>query len=259
MNIGIIISIIIALLIISVIITGIIQKREQIAAQKRQQAAQFYYRAQNALDMIELMRAIPISSEIIQFLLSLVVQSLKTTRSIWPKQLNISQEISRAEMHLEGYKAKTSQRIPLPADEQSLSITTARLKKFMQYLKALHHAAVLPENYFEKWHKKLYQDLARIDIEGLLKLATRAAENSKPGTAKNYLTLAKSRFDVYVLDPTYKNEQLQLLNSILQQLKDTANSNQEEDPKSSGYQPGNRHEGVQLGDAEDIFTEKKKW
>lgn len=250
MNIGIIIAVILGLLVLSVVITGIIQKREQIAAQKRQQAAHYYYRAQNAQDMIELMRAIPISADIIQFLMSLALQSLKTARSIWPKQLNISQEIAKAELRLQDYKPKEKSRIPLPEDEQNLTITTARLKKFMHYLSALKNATVLPEKHFNQWNTKLYQDLARIDIEGLLKLATRATENTKPGTAKNFLALAKSKIELYNVDPNYKNEQLQVLLSIEQQLRA---DNEQQTHKLE------QESGVQLGHSEDIFTKKKKW
>ncbi len=250
MNIGIIIAVILGLLVLSVVITGIIQKREQIAAQKRQRAAQYYYRAQNAQDMIELMRAIPVPSEIIQFLMSLSVQSLKTARSIWPEQLNISREIEKAELRLQGYKPRANSRIPLPKDEQSLTLTTAHLKKFMHYLSALKNASVLPENHFNQWNKKLYEDLARIDIEGLLKLATRAVENSKPGTAKSFLALAKSKIDFYSIDPAYKNEQLQLLLNLEQQIQTD---------KEQQTNKLEQESAVQLDHSDDIFNKKKKW
>ncbi len=250
MNISIIIAVIVSLLVLSVVITGIIQKREQLAAQRKQQAAQYSYRAQQAQEMIELMRSIPVSAQIIQFLLNLSLQSLKMAASIWPGQLNISHEIEKAEMRLQGYKPKADTAIPLPNDEQGLSLTTARLKKLLQYLSSLKENAILPESHFTPWKKKLNRDLARVDIEGLLKLATRAVENQKPGTANNYLNLAKTRFDLYELEPTYKNEQLQLLLSIEQQLQ-AEKTVQKNQPEPDAV--------VQPEHSDSIFPDKKKW
>jgi len=259
MNITYIITIIIILLVLSVVVTGIIQKREQLAAEKKQRASQYYYQAKNAQDMIDVMRAIPISSDIIKFLLSYIVHNLKTAQSIWPKLQNINVDIERAEMHFQGYKAKSNKKIPLPSDEQSLTATTLRLNKFINYLKTLYQSGALPENHFNSWYQKLYQEMARLEIEGNLKLATRSIEKEKILTAKTYLNNSRTKIEHYQIDIDYKNEQLNILNSILIEIeKPQQEADSENEKEQTGY--SNTHnEGIQLGDSEQLFDNKKKW
>lgn len=258
MNIAFIITIIIILLVLSVVVTGIIQKREQIAAEKKQRASQYYYQAKNAQDMIDSMRFIPISSDIIQFLLSYIVQCLKTARTIWPKLQRIDQDIERSQMHLQGYKPKSTKRIPLPTDEQTLTTLTVRLNKFINYLKNLVQTGALPENYYQRWYQKLYKELARIEIEGPLKLASRALEKEKAGTAKSFVHTARTKLEQYQVDSEYRNAQLETINSILNEIEHPQGIEETPEDDENHYHDTSK-EGIQLGDSEQIFDEKKKW
>ncbi|PIP79803.1 MAG: hypothetical protein COW84_08730 [Gammaproteobacteria bacterium CG22_combo_CG10-13_8_21_14_all_40_8] len=252
MNIALAISAIITLLIIAVVASSIIQKRERIAAEKRQLAARYYQRAQNAQTMSELLRSIPLHPDISTYLLKLTTDSLKHVKAIWPKQVNIDDEIERAIARQDGYKPTPPKPIPLPIDEKSLAALVYKIRQLNNYLKSLVDNACLAEYQFEKWNQILFKATSRLEIEGSLRLAARAVESNHAGTARNYFEYVKAKLEAYPLELPYKQAQL----AVLQEMSADLDAKQKQIDHEEGI---HQDEDNIIDDNDGLFQEKKKW
>ncbi len=249
MTIAFVIAGIIALLIISVSVSGYLQKQEQIAAQKRQMAAQYYQRAQQAQNICELLRGISINPDIMAFLLNISSENLKHVKQIWPKQINIDIEIEKALIRQKGYKPTPAKPLPFPVNEQGLAAMVNRLRKLNNYLKALQQETLLAEQQYERWNKEIFLATSRLEIEGTLRLAARSVESNHAGSARNFLEYVKNKVDAYPLDPNYKQTQYAAINELAQSL----------DEKQKALQEENGVPRAKLGESDDDFETKKKW
>ncbi len=220
MDTSIVISAVIGLVVISLVISAVIQQKEQIAAAKKQKAAQYIYRSKNAQELLEKIRGLNINSEIIRFVLNQITNNLKTAASIWPKLANIKNEINRAQLYENGFKTSVQKTNKAPVDETELRVNLAKMNRLIKYLKTLHSSTVLNKQQFESWVPPLIATKYQYEVDGLLKFAIRAVDSAMPGTARNHIENIENKLRSNKFDEAYKNQRLSDLNNLKLQLKE---------------------------------------
>ncbi len=253
MNINFIIFGVLALLAIVLVVAGIAQRREQIAAEKRQKAAQLVYQARNAQDILHNMRGIPVNPQITSFILKVISKNFQAAAALVPSLPNIQQDIGRAMMHQQGYKAKPATAIELPTDEFSLKVTLGKLKKLQRYLKTLNTSYGLDNEQFQKWAAELESTTHRYEIDSLMKLSMRAVEAVKPGTAKGYFETIKMKLSAEWVDDSYREPQLTKVVEMEEKLTQAVEEKLAEETKLKEDENGSS-----INDSSDL-GEKKKW
>ncbi|RMH46058.1 MAG: hypothetical protein D6694_03910 [Gammaproteobacteria bacterium] len=251
MNLTVIILSGITILIISLLVSGYLQKRAQILAEKRQKATTHFYQGLNTAKVLDLLRGVVVPSDIMKYLFNLVETHYKKAKEFWPQYPNIDAEIDKIVLRKESYKPSQKPKNPVPSDEQKIVAISNRLRKLDKHLRQLAQSAYLPDEQYRAWHAWLVREVARIEIDGAIKLAERALEKQAVATCKTHLGFLAERVAAYeklgddfiaerrkhLDDITHRLEQL-IKEIEAKQKEEVSPTNEEDDP---------------------LFGTKKKW
>lgn len=253
MSIFIIAGLIGALLVIVLIFNTISQRKDQQAAEKRQEASQYRFRATETQEMLDSLKALNLSSKIRAVLVDRILHNLETVKRIAPDYPNIERSIEFANLEKEELSKQGSSAVithdsalDLPANASELKALTSRIKRMLKMVEALYQRGKLDAAIYNEEHPKMLLLLLRLDVETHLKFGRIAQTEGKNGTARQYYQYAYDLLLQTGITSPYAQEQL----PRLQQLIDDVSLRIERET------PTEESKGDDLS---MVFGEKKKW
>lgn len=248
MSITAIISIIVAVLIISVIGSIVFTKKEQAAAEKRQQIASARFKADEAQDLHDGLQKAGLDKIAYKFLLERVLANLKLAHQIDSNAPGVARRINEIQEQINGVDSATYY-IEMPSSMIELQGLIGRLNKLLKYVVLLYQRRALPQEMYEKLIPSLQRTLLKFDAEGHMKMGHQAANDMQYGTAKQSYLHAKNKLLEFGEDDAYVQQQLPIVEDLLRQAAEKEKS--ENVNVSSASQQQAKRVAEQLAGVED--------
>lgn len=253
MSMIIIASMIGVLLALVLIFNAISQRKDQLAAEKRQEASQYRFRATETQELLDGLKALNLSSKIRAALVARVLHNLETVKRIAPDYPNIDRSIEFAvleqdELNKQGAVAAITvdSAIDLPNSSAELKSLLSRIRRMLKMLDTLYQRGKLDAAIYTEESPKIQLLALRLDVETNMKFGRIAQTEGKNGTARQYYQYAYDQLLQSGITSSYSQNQL----PTLQQLIDAVSLKiEQEKPKDE----------TKADDLGIVFGEKKKW
>jgi hypothetical protein len=271
-----IIIIIFGLLVASVVGSIIFTKKEQAASLRRQQVANFRYRADQAQELYDGLQTAGLEKITYQFLLQRIIANLEEAYKIDPRSPGIKVRLNSAKEALSNLE-NVEFHVQMPSAMTELHGLVGRLNKLFKYLILLFQKGAMPENQYSQIMPVIQRTLLKFDAEGHIKMGHQAANDGQPGTAKQCYLHAKEKLLDFGTEDSYISAQLEKVDGLISSLEKQPTSDSTADVQTADVEqaPDVANEIAANEDKTDAqiaqekinqesedrvdFTSKKKW
>ena len=217
-----IVILIVLLLVASVIGSIIFTKKEQAAALKRQQIANYRIKADEAQDFYDGLQSAGLEKVAYHFLLDRIIVNLKSAYALAPGTPGVKLRLESARSTLESLDSITFT-VVMPSAMAELHALVSRLNKLVKYLVILFQKRLIPEHLYQQLMPSVQRTLIKFEAEGHIKMGHQAANEGQPGTAKQSYLYAKEKLINFGVDDSYVQDQLEKVEGLIQILDQETN------------------------------------
>ena len=259
MNIVVIGVVIVVALIVGISINTYIQRREQLAAERRHRVAQHRASLRDGQELLELGKELPLDNHVRSVLLDYIQLHLQAMRSIDANADGLAaqeQWLNEQRQQLQSKAVETLVNLQLPSESAELTALRTRLHRLTEFVARLRQDKRLNASQIVLAFKSLARLRLRCDVEGHIKLGQLAVLNHQNNLAKQYYKYASDRLVQENISDSYVQEQLAVLDQLMAELRgetpvDTSSAPVE--AKESELEKAAKKE------MEADFVPKKKW
>ena len=248
-------TILVIAVVIVVAVTGItyIQRKEEAKAKIRQQIAQYRYRANEAIRILENFSKIPIGLESRVLLLQYARLNLTAAVKLSPSEVTIRSNLARVQVQLEKPASPIdNQMLQIPEDFTQLTLLLKNLSKLGKYLRKFQSISAMNTNEISIAVNKLNLLIAEAKITAFAKQGKKALANSDYVNAQRSLLTAKNMLKKF----PQKNSRLVKLE---QEIDKQANTTNEQAATKTTEAVSKIDSSSKKSSQDDIFGPKKKW
>ena len=271
-----IIIIIFGLLVASVVGSIIFTKKEQAASLRRQQVANFRYRADQAQELYDGLQTAGLEKITYQFLLQRIIANLEEAYKIDPRSPGIKVRLNSAKEALSNLE-NVEFHVQMPSAMTELHGLVGRLNKLVKYLILLFQNGSISDQIYSQLMPVIQRTLLKFDAEGHIKMGHQAANDGQPGTAKQCYLHAKEKLLDFGTEDSYISAQLEKVDELISSLEERPISDSTADVQTADVEqapdvPNTSAANEEKTDAQIAqekinqesedrvdFTSKKKW
>jgi hypothetical protein len=225
MNIVVIGVMIVVALIVGISINGYIQRREQLAAERRHRVAQHRAGMRDGQELMELGNELPLDNSVRSVLLDYIQLHLQSMRSIDSQAEGLAEQeqwLNTQRQLLQSKVTDATAHLTLPSESAELTALRTRLHRLTEFVARLRQDKRLNASHIIVAFKSLARLRLRCDVEGHIKLGQLAVMNHQPNLAKQYYKYASDRLVQENISDSYVQEQLATLDQLMAELRGEA-------------------------------------
>lgn len=259
MNIAVIGGLIVVLLIVGISVNGYIQRREQLAAERRHRVAQHRASVRDGQELLELGNDLPLDNHVRTVLLDYIQLHLGAMRSIDANAAGIAEQESWLTSQRQLLQSKTQEAVAvplqLPSESAELTALRTRLHRLAEFVARMRQDKRLNANQIVLAFKSLARLRLRCDVEGHIKLGQLAVLNHQVNLARQYYKYASDRLVQENISDSYVQEQLATLDQLMAEARGEAPT----EAAAPTEQKESELEKAAKKEMDADFQQKKKW
>lgn len=239
------------ILLIVIIVNAVSQRRDQVAAQKRQEAAKYRFRATETQDLLDGLKNISLSPKIRSVLVQRMIENLETAETIASDYPGIKRSIEFAKNEKQELDKQTSfheDTLILPNSEGELKSTISKLKRLLKMVNVMYQRGRMNSTDFAIEVPRVELLLLKLEVETYIKFGRVAQAEGRNGSAKQFYQVAYEQLIQKGISTEYAQEKMVAIQQLIDEVSPHIDIPEEKD-----------EDKAKQDDLDIVFGQKKKW